>query len=247
MKKIAVGLAVSLLVLCLFIVVGRRSGSVNSQTNSQPASSTPAPSTTTPSTTTPSTPAARTTAPVNRPMSRWMTTNLTMLTTLINDSKKLEFYISNMQLDYAEETGVQIRCDINTMRGVPPPETYTDTYYFPPGEMVVNEPVEERGMFLNSPIARNWLMWDRLSYQRYWSRYLQGAASGVECPPIPDAQAAADLNAGLAQLELAVNHMVNGINDSREALLLGLEAELKAANETLQKVLTDSGNTAIVK
>ena len=64
---------------------------------------------------------------------------------------------------------------------------------------------------------------------------------------MPDAQAAADLNAGLAQLELAVNHMVNGINDSREALLLGLEAELKAANETLQKVLTDSGNTAIVK
>ena len=146
-----------------------------------------------------------------------------------------------MQLDYAEETGVQIRCDINTMRGVPPPETYTDTYYFPPVEMVVNEPVEERGMFLNSPIARNWLMWDRLSYQRYWSRYLQGVASGVECHPIPDAQAYAQLNAGLNQLETALNHMFNGINDSREGLLLGLEAELQAANATLQQVTANTG------
>lgn len=166
-----------------------------------------------------------------------------MLDTLIRDSKELESYISDMNMPYAELTCQQMRCDINTMRGVPPPDTRTDSYYFPPGERVEVLPVEWKGEYLWSSIPRNWLMWDRLARRqdRYSNRYLQGAPSGVECPPIPDAQAAADLNAALNQLELAVNHMENGINDSRENLLLGLEAELKAANETLQKVLTDLG------
>jgi len=247
-KKIIVGVAVSILVIGLFAIVAR-SGTLKSQTSSQPTSSgttssTPVPSTNTPSTTTPAAPAPSTAVRVNRPVSRWLTTNLTMLNTLITDSKQLETYISNMQLGYAEETCVQVRCDINTMRGVPPPETTTDTYYYPPGEIVINVPEERSNMVTNTSIPRNWLMWERLSYQKYFRRWLGGVPSGVECPPIPDAQAAVDLNAGLNQLEITVNHMVNGINDSQEGLLLGLEAELQAANQTLEKVLTDLGNAS---
>jgi hypothetical protein len=234
LKKIAVTLAVAMLALGLLIVVVHRSGTIKGQTSSTPSASAPA-------TSAPSSAVASTAPVVNRPVSRWLTTNQTLLNSLIDDSKKLQDYISNMQLDYAEATCVQMRCDINTMRGVPPPDTGDDMYYFPPGEPVVYLPVEAKGMVLNSPIPRNWLMWNRLSIQNYSSRELQGAPSGVECPPIPDAQAAADLNAGLAQLETAVDRMVNGVNDSNESYLLGLEAELKAANETLQKVLTDLG------
>ena len=242
MKKTAIGMAVVLLMiglgLVMVVVVG--GGTLKGQT-STPASSTPSKTTpSTPSTTTPSAPVAST-AVVNRALSRWMTTNQTLLASLITDSQKLQDYISNMQMDYAETAGEQVRCDINTMRGVPPPNTTTDTYYFPPGEKVVNPPEEYKGMVTNSPIPRPWLWLERLSYQHYTSRENQGAPSGVECPPIPDAQAYAQLNAGLNQLETALNHMFNGINDSREGLLLGLEAELQAANATLQQVTANTG------
>jgi len=235
-KKTAIGMAVVLLMiglgLVMVVVVG--GGTLKGQT-STPASSTP-------STTTPSSPVASPTV-VNRPLSRWMTTNQALLASLLTDSQKLQDYISNMQMGFAETAGEQVRCDINTMRGVPPPNTTTDTYYFPPGEKVVNPPEERKNMVTNSPIPRPWLWLERRSYQHYTSRENLGAASGVECPPIPNATAYAQLNAGLNQLETALNHMFNGINDSREDLLLGLEAELHAANATFNQVVSSTGTT----
>ena len=255
MKKIVVCLTVLITAVCLvagFVLVVQRSQSIRGQTKPTPTGSAPA------------APQPDSSAPasVNRPVSRWVTTNMIMLNTLLHDSKKLEYYVSEMNLDYAEQTCQQIRCDINTMRGVPPPNTRTDTYYFPPGEVVghyggvwyggeygyglpkqVYLPQEEKMEYLWSPIPRAWMMWERLArlQDRYSYRYLQGAPSGVECPPIPDLEASATLNAGLYQLELAVNHMENGINDSQEGLLLGLEGELKAANATLEQVLKELG------
>ena len=85
-KKTAIGMAVVLLMiglgLVMIVVIG--GGTLKGQT-STPASSTP-------STTTPSAPVAST-AVVNRALSRWMTTNQTLLASLITDSKKLEFYV----------------------------------------------------------------------------------------------------------------------------------------------------------
>jgi hypothetical protein len=75
-----------------------------------------------------------------------------------------------------------------------------------------------------------------------WLRYLQPAPSRYRCPPIPDAQAAADLNAGMAQLEAAVNHIITGENSFNGDMIRLGEAETQAACDTFAKVLTDLQN-----
>ena len=116
MKKFAVILAVSLLALCMLIVVVHRSATVKSQTSTQPATSTP--TTTTPTTTTSTTTNA---SFRNRPVGRWVTSNMVFLSTLINDTSNTVDYLKNENLAYAELACPQLRCDIATMQGGPPP------------------------------------------------------------------------------------------------------------------------------
>lgn len=130
MKKIAVYVTVALLALCVLIVAVNKAGAVKSQT-SQPATSTPTtstPATSTPATSTPSTTTPATTAPStstfsynNRPLGRWLTSNTIFLTTLINDTKKTVDNLISMDLSSAEQACPQLRCDIATMKGNPPP------------------------------------------------------------------------------------------------------------------------------
>lgn len=193
MKKFAVVLLIPLLALGMFTLFTFRP--VNSQT--EPETETSAPTA----------PAQDDTSEVkNRPVARWITTNMVMLKSLINDSKQLEHYLSNEQLGYAEEACPQLVCGIATMRGQSPPA-------------------------------------DALAA----SRCLKPVCSGFKCPPIPDAQAAADLNTGLAQLETAINHLITGINTSNGELIRGAEPEVIAANETFDKVLEDLSNVAAVE
>ena len=200
-KKVAAGLAISLLVLCLLIVIGHRSGTVKSQANSQPATSTPAKSTPTTSTPATSTPAATPATYRNRPVGRWVTTNVVFLTTLINDTNNTVDFLKNENLAYAEEACPQLRCDIATMQGRPPPR-------------------------------------DSLAS----SRALSPAPSGYRCPPIPDPQTAADLNAGMSQLQSAIAHLINGENSFNGDLIRLAESEMQAASATFAKVQTDLGN-----
>lgn len=74
------------------------------------------------------------------------------------------------------------------------------------------------------------------------SRALRPAPSGYRCPPIPDAQAAADLNVGMAQLESAIYHIITGENTYNGELIRLGESETKAACDTFAKVLTDIKN-----
>ena len=46
---------------------------------------------------------------------------MVFLTTLINDTNKTLEYLNNMNLAYAEIACPQLRCDIATMQGNPPP------------------------------------------------------------------------------------------------------------------------------
>ncbi len=200
-KKVAAGLAISLLVLCLLIVIGHRSGTVKSQANSQPATSTPAKSTPTTSTPATSTPAATPATYRNRPVGRWVTTNVVFLTTLITDTNNTVDFLKNENLAYAEEACPQLRCDIATMQGRPPPQ-------------------------------------DSLAS----SRALSPAPSGYRCPPIPDPQTAADLNAGMSQLQSAIAHLINGENSFNGDLIRLAESEMQAASATFAKVQTDLGN-----
>lgn len=73
------------------------------------------------------------------------------------------------------------------------------------------------------------------------SRALALAPSGYACPPIPDAVAQADLNAGLAQLEQAVNHLITGIKTSNGPMIMAAEPEMQAAAASFDKVLVDMG------
>jgi hypothetical protein len=194
-KKTAIALAVPLLALCVLVVVFYANGTVKSQTSSTPSTTTP--STTTPSATTP----VATTVIRNRPVSRWVTANMTFLTTLVDDTKSALSYLSNENLAYAEVACPQLRCDIATMQGRPPPA-------------------------------------DSLAS----SRALQAAPSGYRCPPIPDALAAADLNAGMAQLESAISHLITGENRFNGDLIRLAEAEMQSASATFDKVITDLEN-----
>ena len=210
MKKTIVGIAVSLLVIGLFVVVVK-SGTAKSQTSSPTSSSTTSstPSTPTPSTNTPSTssaPTATATASVgykNRPLARWEVTNMVFLTTLINDTNKALAYLEGMNMPYAEVALPQLSCDIDVLKG------------------------------RNSP-----------SQSSMNSRALGPVPSGYKCPPIPDAQSAADLNVGMAQLESAIVHITNGENSSNGDLTQLGEAEMKAASKTFEKVITDLGTAA---
>jgi hypothetical protein len=74
------------------------------------------------------------------------------------------------------------------------------------------------------------------------SRALKPAPSGYRCPPIPNAQAAANLNAGCAQLEMAINHLITGINTHNGDLIRGAEPEMQAASAYFAQVLVDLGN-----
>ena len=197
-KKVAVGLAVSLLALCLLIVVGHGSGTLKGQTSSQPATSAPVASS--PAVLTPDT--ANTTYG-NRPVGRWVTSNMVFLTTLINDTKSALAYLEGMNLAYAEIACPQLRCDIAVLQGRPTPR-------------------------------------DALA----GSRALASVPSGYRCPPIPDAQSAADLNAGMAQLESAIAHIINGENTFNGDFIQLGEAEMKAASATFDKVLDDLGKAA---
>lgn len=195
--KVDILLMVALLSLCLLYFVGNRTGTVESQTSSQPATSTPA-------TSTPAAPASDTTTTdvKNRPMSRWMTSNAVWLNTLINDSKKMLAYLKDMNLAYAEIACPQLTADIATMRGRSP-------------------------------------MWNMMGL---YTRYLEDAPSGHRCPPIPDAQTAADLNVGMAQLESAIRNIFNGINTHNGALIMLGESETQAACDTFDRVLEDLSN-----
>lgn len=73
-------------------------------------------------------------------------------------------------------------------------------------------------------------------------RALQPAPSGYRCPLIPDALTAADLNAGMAQLESAIKHIITGENSFNGDLIRLGEAETQAACDTFAKVLTDLQN-----
>jgi len=190
-KKVMSILLVSLLTLCLLVVVGYQLGTAKSQANAQqPASSaTSAPDTTT-------------TTVKNRPVARWVTSNMVWLSTLIDDSKTMLSYLKDMNLAYAEIACPQLRCDIATMRGRPAP----------------------------------WDPWGSST------RTLAAAPSGHKCPPIPDAQTAADLNVGLAQLESAINHIFKGINCHNGDLIMLGESETQAACDTFDKVLQDLAN-----
>ncbi len=120
-KKVAVGLAVLVLVVSVLVIVGHKGGTVKSQTSSQPAvptstSSTPTASTP-PASTAPTTSASYT----NRPVGRWVTSHMVFLTTLINDTNRALGYLKNENLAYAEVACPQLRCDIATMQGRPPP------------------------------------------------------------------------------------------------------------------------------
>lgn len=201
MKKVDYILVVSLLALCLLLLVGYGKGTVNSQTSSKPAASVPAASAPSSSVPAASVPAATTPSVKNRPVARWVTTNMVFLNTLINDSNKMSSYLENGNLAYAEIACPQLRCDIATMQGRPPPS-------------------------------------DSLAS----SRALKAAPSGYKCPPIPDAQTAADLDAGMAQLETAISDLITGINKANGEQIQLAESEAKAANETFAKVLTDLKN-----
>lgn len=74
------------------------------------------------------------------------------------------------------------------------------------------------------------------------SRSLSPAPSGYKCPPIPDATAAAELNAGMAHLESAIAHLIQGENSLSEDLIRLAEDELTAVSATFARVLTDLGN-----
>ena len=50
-----------------------------------------------------------------------MTTNGVFLTTLIDDTNSTVAFMKNEQLAFAEVACPQLRCDIATMRGLPPP------------------------------------------------------------------------------------------------------------------------------
>lgn len=190
MKKIAAGLAVSLLVLSLLVVVGLRSGIIKGKTRSQPATSTP----------TASTPATTTISPNKRLMNRWLTSYGIFFTTLINDAQKTLDYLKNENIAYAVEACPQLRCDMATLQGRPPPV-------------------------------------DSLAF----SRGVEAAPSGYRCPPIPDAQSVADLNAGIAQLETAIAHLINGENRFDGEMIRSAEPEMEAAIKTLSKVSEDFG------
>jgi len=187
-KKVTYILIGSLLALCLLVVVGYQLGTAKSQTNTQqPASSaTSAPDTTA-------------TTVKNRPVARWATSNMSWLSTLINDSKTMLSYLKDMNLAYAEIACPQLRCDIATMRGGTAPWGIS-------------------------------------------TRALVAAPSGHKCPPIPDAQTAADLNVGLAQLESAINHIIRGIRNHNGDLIMLGESETQAACDTFDKVSQDLAN-----
>ncbi|MFH1149495.1 MAG: hypothetical protein V1748_03375 [Actinomycetota bacterium] len=112
MKKIAVSLAVVLLVLCLSIVVLYKSGAVTSQTTPQPGTSAP----------TTAAPVAAASSYANRAVGRWQTSNMVWLNTLIFDTNTCIEYLDDMNLAYAEETFPQLLCDIRTLQGRNPPD-----------------------------------------------------------------------------------------------------------------------------
>jgi hypothetical protein len=76
------------------------------------------------------------------------------------------------------------------------------------------------------------------------SRDLAPAGSGYRCPPIPDAQSMADLNVGMAQLQSAITHIINGENSFNGDMIQLGQAEMQAASATFDKVITDLGNAA---
>jgi hypothetical protein len=73
-------------------------------------------------------------------------------------------------------------------------------------------------------------------------RSLKPVPSGYRCPPIPDAQTAADLNVGMAQLNSAINHIITGENSFNGNLIRLGESETQAACDTFAKVLEDLKN-----
>jgi hypothetical protein len=174
----------------------------------------PQPGTSAPTT---SAPAAATSRYTNRAVGRWETSNMMWLNTLINDTKMTIGYLENMNLAYAEEAFPQLLCDIRTLQGRNPPD-------WSPNADISGDPPWVETVRPNG------------------GRDLWAAPSGYKCPPIPDAQAAADLNLACAQLETAINHMISGINNSNGDLIQLGEAEIKQASATLSTVVTDLGN-----
>ena len=73
-------------------------------------------------------------------------------------------------------------------------------------------------------------------------RSLAPAPSGYKCPPIPDPQVAADLNAGMSQLESAIKHIISGENHfNGDRIRLG-ESETQAACDTFAQMQKDIQN-----
>lgn len=79
-----------------------------------------------------------------------------------------------------------------------------------------------------------------------WMRSLMPCPSGYRCPPIPDAQTAADLNAGMSWLEQAINHIIDGENALNGDMVRTGEAETQIAVDHFTKVLQDLQNVPSV-
>jgi hypothetical protein len=73
-------------------------------------------------------------------------------------------------------------------------------------------------------------------------RALKPVPSGYKCPPIPDPTVAADLNAGMSQLESAIQHIIYGENRFNGDLIRQGEAETQAACDTFAQMQKDLQN-----
>jgi len=115
--RVEIVLLVVLLLVSLLYFVTNRAGTVESQANPE-ETSTEEPAT--PVATKAPAAAAETGGVRNRPMARWITSNMVWLNTLINDAKKMLGYLKDMNLAYAEIACPQLAADIATMRGQAP-------------------------------------------------------------------------------------------------------------------------------
>ena len=73
-------------------------------------------------------------------------------------------------------------------------------------------------------------------------RSLKPVPSGYRCPPIPDATVAADLNAGMSQLQSAIKHIISGENSFNGNLIRQGETETQAACDTFAQMQKDLQN-----